>query len=161
MTVGLGVSSLPGADLVGFVEDEDGTCFAFSEVKTSTELKYPPSAMQGGSGLRSQIRNLLDSTARRDDLVKYICHRAKAVPWKRQLEQAVTRYIQDDSDVRICGFLVRDVKPCPDDLRGTVTRLGSSPLDRTCTIIEFIALYLPRDSIRGIGDAMLRKRGVG
>jgi hypothetical protein len=43
-------SSLPGADLVGFQSSDNDDFFAFGEVKTSTENKYPPGAMHGRTG---------------------------------------------------------------------------------------------------------------
>jgi hypothetical protein len=38
-------SSLPGADLVGFQQHGGTDRFAFGEVKTSGEIRYPPGAM--------------------------------------------------------------------------------------------------------------------
>ena len=69
-------SSLPGADLVGFGNDRDGDCFAFGEVKTSREERYPPGTMRGRTGLKKQLEDLHDRNAIRDDLVRYLGHRA-------------------------------------------------------------------------------------
>ena len=46
------VSSLPGADLVGFQCNGTDDFFAFGEVKTSTENKYPPGVMHCRTGLK-------------------------------------------------------------------------------------------------------------
>ena len=51
-------SSLPGADLVGFGLDDDGDCFAFGEVKTSSDSRYPPRPMYGRTGLKQQLEDL-------------------------------------------------------------------------------------------------------
>ena len=61
-------SSLPGADLVGFGIDGDGDCFAFGEVKTSREARYPPGTMRGRTGLKKQLEDLRDRNAIRADL---------------------------------------------------------------------------------------------
>jgi hypothetical protein len=65
-------SSLPGADLVGFQRDGETARFAFGEVKTSSEAKYPPGAMHGRTGLKQQLEDLRDEVSIRDDLVKYL-----------------------------------------------------------------------------------------
>lgn len=59
-------SSLPGADLVGFGTDADGDCLAFGEVKTSSEKRYPPTAMYGRTGLKQQLEDLRDRPSIRD-----------------------------------------------------------------------------------------------
>ena len=77
-------SSLPGADLVGFQRDGETSRFAFGEVKTSSEAKYPPGAMHGRTGLKQQLEDLRDEVSIRDDLVKYLGHRAVNASWKAQ-----------------------------------------------------------------------------
>lgn len=152
-------SSLPGADLVGFGSDDSGDCLAFGEVKTSSDPSYPPGAMYGRTGLKRQLEDLRDSQAVRDDLLKYLGHRAGLAPWRARFERAAGRYLQNTSDVQIYGFLVRDVEPHRDDLRARVSglALGSGKGTR----IELLALYLPQESLDGIGDAMvLRRSGV-
>lgn len=149
-------SSLPGADLVGFGVDGDGDCLAFGEVKTSSDQRYPPRAMYGPTGLRKQLEDLRDSESIRDDLFKYLTHRATKAPWREQFENAGKRYLRNKSDVQLFGFLVRDVEPDQDDLSARVNALGS---DRPAgTGIELLALYLPHDSIRGIGDRIVAIR---
>jgi len=61
-------SSLPGADLVGFQSDGTDVFFAFGEVKTSTENKYPPGAMYGRTGLKQ--RNFSKSNGRSEKKLK-------------------------------------------------------------------------------------------
>ncbi len=104
-------ASMPGADLVGFGRDTNGDCFAFGEVKTSQEDKYPPRVIYGYTGLKKQLENLRDSEEIRRDLVLYLSHRAKHATWHTQFKSATKRYINNTSDVQIYGILIRDVQP--------------------------------------------------
>ncbi len=149
-------SSLPGADLVGFGIDDDGDCLAFGEVKTSSERSYPPGAMYGRTGLKQQLEDLRDEEAIRDDLVKYLGHRAGSAPWRARFERAASRYLRNTSDIQLYGCLVRDVEPHQDDLRVRVGSLaGACPEG---TRIELLALYLPQESLDGIGEEMVSRR---
>lgn len=142
-------SSLPGADLVGFAIDSDGDCLAFGEVKTSSDVRYPPGSMYGRSGLKRQIEDLRDSVCIRDDLLKYLAHRAQTASWRPRLEAACIRYFKNSSDIQLFGVLVRDVQPNGDDLR---TRVQNLAIDCPAgTRIELLALYLPLGRIDGIG----------
>ena len=149
-------SSLPGADLVGFGIDDNGDCFAFGEVKTSSERRYPPGAMHGRTGLKRQLEDLRDSETIRKNLVKYLGHRARSAPWRAQFERAASRYLGNTSDVRLYGCLVRDVEPHQDDLRVRVGDLGAECPEGTR--IELLALYLPRERLEGIGEEMVLRR---
>ena len=99
-------SSLPGADLVGFGNDRDGDCFAFGEVKTSREERYPPGTMRGRKGLKKQLEDLRDRNAIRDDLVRYLGHRAGSASWLARFRRAAKRYVGNPCDVRLYGVLV-------------------------------------------------------
>ena len=149
-------SSLPGADLVGFGSDGNGDCLAFGEVKTSSHPSYPPGVMYGRTGLKQQLEDLRDSQAVRDDLLKYLGHRAGSAPWRARFKRAASRYLQNTSDVQLYGFLVRDVEPHRDDLRARVSGLASGSGEGTR--IELLALYLPHESLDGIGEAMVQRR---
>ncbi|MCP4576526.1 MAG: hypothetical protein GY846_09615, partial [Deltaproteobacteria bacterium] len=134
-------SSLPGADLVGFQKEENEAFFAFGEVKTSAEPNYPPGAIYGRTGLKRQLEDLKDSTSIKDDLVKYLGYRASAATWKIQYQGAAKKYIKSKTNVRVFGFLIRDVEPHQDDLRVRVAKLAkNAPSDMK---IELLAVYLP------------------
>lgn len=149
-------SSLPGADLVGFGIDNHGDCLVFGEVKTSGESNYPPRVVYGRTGLRRQMKSLRDSEAVRDDLVKYLGHRAGLASWQERFKRAGSRYLRNSSDVQLYGFLVRDVEPHRDDLRTLVGHLEAGcPND---TRIELIALYLPLERLEGIGVNVITQR---
>lgn len=152
-------SSLPGADLVGFQRDEDTDRFAFGEVKTSGENKYPPGAMHGRTGLKQQLEDLRDKVSIRDDLVKYLGYRANGAVWKERYRSAAKRYIANHADIRVYGLLVRDVPPHQEDLRARVTKLGTDcPADMA---IELMAVYLPAGSIDTLSEKVLNSQEGG
>lgn len=153
-------SSLPGADLVGFQKDGTKNHFAFGEVKTSSDTAYPPGTCYGTTGLKQQLEDLRDSSVIRDDLVRYLAHRATTgVAWKDQFRDAVVRYIANKTDVRVFGMMVRDVQPHKDDLRARVTALA-----KDCPAqmgIELLAIYLPEQSIQNLGQLTTRAQKGG
>ena len=152
-------SSLPGADLVGFQRDIHGDRFAFGEVKTSGEAKYPPGAMYGRTGLKQQLEDLRDKVSIRNDLFMYLGHRAKNAPWGDRFKAASKRYLNNTSDVQLFGVLVRDVEPNVDDVRTRVEKLGCDcPAD---THVELLALYLPNGVIDNLGAQALAVRSGG
>ena len=149
-------SSLPGADLVGFGTDEDGDCLAFGEVKTSSQDRYPPRTMYGRTGLKQQMEDLRDCEAIRDSLLRYLSHRVQSASWRPIFEAASRRYLQNKSDIKLYGVLIRDVRPNAADLRVRVQTLGRHrPHD---TSIELLAIYLPKYRIDGIGKAAVAER---
>ena len=121
-------SSLPGADLVGLHADAQGDCLAFGEVKTSSDASHPPGAMYGRTGLKRQLEDLRNSTSIRDNLFRYLGHRAKGADWMERFQRAGRRYLANKSDVRLFGFLVRDISPHQNDVRARVERLGQGAL---------------------------------
>jgi hypothetical protein len=149
-------SSLPGADLVGFQRDGAQERFAFGEVKTSTERSYPPGAAYGRHGLKQQLEDLRDCRAIRDDLVKYLGHRAVSATWRGRYCAAAAVYLCDPSEVRIFGVLVRDVAPHEDDLRARVASLAKDC--PAATWFELYALYLPMGRIENLGHQVMQHR---
>lgn len=152
-------SSLPGADLVGFQFDGQVERFAFGEVKTSSECSYPPSAMYGRTGLKQQLEDLRDNQTIRDDLTKYLGHRAVNAPWQATFKNAMRRYLQDSCDVRIFGLLIRDVDPQQEDLRVRVAKLGASC--PTNMVVELMAVYLPQGSVASFSTHVMTARAGG
>lgn len=152
-------SSLPGADLVGFQSNGTDDFFAFGEVKTSTENKYPPGTMHGRTGLKQQLEDLKDDIKIKDNLVLYLGHRATTASWKNCYQNAAKNYIQSKTRVRVFGFLVRDVEPNQDDLRTRVTKLAKD--QHADMVIELLALYLPQDSIGQLSNKVVSSRNGG
>lgn len=152
-------SSLPGADLVGVQPDEQGDRFVFGEVKTSGEAKYPPGVVYGRTGLKQQLEDLRDKMGIRNDLFKYLGHRAKNATWRDRFKTAGKRYLNNTSDVQLFGVLVRDVEPNVDDVRVRVEKLGNScPAG---TQIELLALYLPTGAIGNLAAQALAMQARG
>lgn len=152
-------SSLPGADLVGIQQDEQGDRFVFGEVKTSGEAKYPPGAVYGRTGLKQQLEDLRDKRGIRDDLFRYLGHRAKNAIWRDRFKAASKRYLNNPSDVQLFGVLVRDVEPNIDDLRVRVEKLGNGcPMG---TQVELLALYLPTGTIGNLAAQALATQAGG
>lgn len=154
-----GGSSLPGADLVGFLAEGDEHRFTFGEVKTSAEAKYPPGAAYGRHGLKQQMEDLRDNRKIREDLVLYLTHRALNAPWQDKFCCAAKLFLKDSCDVRIFGILVRDVPPNEDDLRVRVTKLAEGCPSKM--VIEFIAIYLPPGSISTLSTKVVASRKTG
>ncbi|NUU63045.1 hypothetical protein [Paenibacillus agri] len=152
-------SSLPGADLVGFKEINDDAFFTFGEVKTSTESGYPPGAMYGRTGLKQQLEDLRDKVGIRDDLVRYLGHRAVTASWKDLYIRAFKKYISNNKSVHLFGLLVRDVKPHEDDLRVRVLSLGKDCSNEMS--IELHALYLPEESISKLSEKVMATKREG
>lgn len=152
-------SSLPGADLVGFQNDGERDLFAFGEVKTSSENAYPPSAAYGRHGLKKQLEDLRDQQMIRNDLVKYLGHRAIRSSWQDRYRSAAAIYLQNPCEVRIFGLLIRDVPPDPGDLNARVTCLGEECPG--ATVMNLFALYLPPGRITNLGTAVMASRRQG
>lgn len=149
-------SSLPGADLVGFELNAGTDRFAFGEIKTSSENKYPPGTVYGRTGLKQQLEDLRDIVGIRDDLVMYLFHRVKNASWKDRFVRAYIRYNTNNKDVKLFGLLIRDVTPHKDDLRTRVVALGKEC--STSMSIELLAIYLPLGSIEKLSRKVTIKR---
>jgi len=152
-------SSLPGADLVGFQSNGTDDFFAFGEVKTSTENNYPPGAMHGRTGLKQQLEDLKDDVKIKDDILRYLGVRAQGSSWKDRFKRAAKNYIQSETNVRVFGFLVRDVEPNQDDLRVRVTKLAED--QHADMVLELLALYLPQNSIGQLSNKVVSSRNGG
>jgi hypothetical protein len=152
-------SSLPGADLVGFQIHGAESRFAFGEVKTSSDDDYPPGVMYGETGLKQQLEDLRDKVELRHNLVLYLAHRAHSAAWKANFCRAFERFNNNNGDISILGALVRDVSPHVDDLRTRVEGLARSVPPGMNLVL--VAIYLPVDSIGGLGKALTAARGGG
>lgn len=139
------VASPAGTDLVGFAEHKSEYFFAFGEVKTSTEQKWPPSLIYGRHGLKQQLEDLRDSTEHKDALVRYLGLHSVNASWIKFFRHAFRRYISSKTNVSIFGLLIRDVAPNPDDLSARTKSIANGcPQDSR---IELIAIYLPSGAV--------------
>jgi len=151
-------ASPAGADLVGFQLHGKSRRFAFGEVKTSGEEKWPPQVVTSRHGLAKQLEVLRDSQQTKDHLVIiYLGHRAPRSTWESGYREAVIRYLKSASDVSLFGFLVRDVSPNAADLQSRAKVLAQEcPAE---TSIELHAIYLPAKSIDSLASKVQLKKG--
>jgi hypothetical protein len=127
-------SSLSGADMVGYCNGE----FAFGEVKTSSESKYPPQVTSKKDGLNSQLNTLCSDPQLRLTLVHYLFHREMD---KTEYIDAFKCYMNDMSSFYIFGVLVRDVLPKIRDWEYLKKYLKPHKPEK----VSLVALYLPPD----------------
>jgi hypothetical protein len=150
-------ASPAGADLVGFQKHGSTRRFAFGEVKTSEEEKWPPQVVTSRHGLAKQLEVLRDSDQIKNHLaIVYLGHRATNSSWESCFKESVARYFNDSSDVSLFGFLIRDVAPNSSDLRARAEVLA-----RKCpkeTSIELNAVYLPPKSVRSLSSKSRLKK---
>jgi hypothetical protein len=151
-------ASPAGADLVGFQKYGVTRRFAFGEVKTSGEEKWPPQVVTGRHGLAKQLELLRDSEQTKHHLVIiYLGHRAPNSSWESSYKESVIRYFKDSSDVSLFGFLIRDVAPNTGDLQSRAKTLAKGCPKETS--IELNAVYLPPKSICSLAAKARAKKG--
>jgi len=153
-------ASPAGADLVGFQKHGATRRFAFGEVKTSEEEKWPPQVVTGRHGLARQLEVLRDSDQTKNHLaIVYLGHRAPNSSWEKSYRESVVRYFKDSSDVSLFGFLVRDVAANAADLKSRAETLAKKCPKETS--IELSAVYLPPKCICSLAaKARLKKGGA-
>lgn len=140
-------ASPAGADLVGFRVQDKKIRFAFGEVKTSEEKKYPPQVVTGAHGLENQLKHLRDSRKDKDYLViLYLGYRSPGTTWEKSYRAATARYLNNPDNVSLFGILIRDIEPDKKDLKSSAIRLGNKCPEKTS--IELYAIYLPEGSIQ-------------
>lgn len=114
-------SNNTGADLVGFIEMEDGAVnFLFGEVKTSEEHANPPGVMYGSTGMIDQLVELGTNSDKLKSLVKWIfikCNSDKDLLVQKYIREAMQHYVKDRSSIQLIGVLVRDTDPNEMDLK--------------------------------------------
>lgn len=135
-------SSPSGADLVGFAEIDNDTVFAFGEVKTSSEERYPPNVLYGRTGMIKQLEDLKLSENKRDELIRWISFKSKSLKGKlhSDYKKALIAYLCGDKKrVKLIGVLIRDTRPNIKDLQNRAKTLGENKSD--LMEVQLIALY--------------------
>ena len=100
-----------------------------------------------------------DKEIRREDLFKYLGHRATNAGWQNLFISASVKYLQSTTNVRVYGILIRDVPPNDNDLKHRVGKLSEScPPDMR---IELLAIYLPAKSIASLSNKVLGVQSGG
>ena len=136
-------ASLPGADLVGLMTDDEGALLALGEVKCSSEAKSPPQTMSGRSGgMAHQLDKLADDLQLLSTLVRWLFLRCKATEFEASFNLAMTRLLQSGNrEVALFGVLIRDTEPNQKDLCTRGRNLGGRL--QAPTSCRLTALHLP------------------
>lgn len=144
-------ASPAGADLVGFKHEAAAVRFAFGEVKTSEEKRWPPQVMTGRHGMARQLEDLFDDSETKRQLVRYLGHHAPGAAWEADFKQATCGYLNNHEAVALFGVLIRDVEPRAEDLSSRARELAARcPVE---TQLELRAIYLPKGRIAGLAKA--------
>jgi hypothetical protein len=135
-------ASLPGADLVGLIEDGEEALLVLGEVKTSSDVNNPPQVMTGKSGMIHQLDNLATDISIHNCLLKWLHPRCKDTDLWPLYEKAARKYLASGGRaIKLVGMLMRDTSPNELDLKNRARNLAtkvSAP-----TEVELDAWYLP------------------
>ena len=115
--------------------------------------------MHGRTGLKQQLEDLKDDVKIKNDILRYLGFRAQESSWEDRFKRAAKNYLQSNTNVRIFGFMVRDVQPNQDDLRVRVTKLSND--QHADMVIKLLALYLPQNSIGSLSSMVVHSRSGG
>ena len=135
-------ASLPGPDLVGFIQYKNDTKLVFGEVKTSRQQKKPPRVMYGSGGLIQQIIRLADDRSLKVYLCAWLLRKCKTTKYENTIKLACGTYLNPKfGSFSLYGVLVRDTVPDQADLKSGGEKLAAqlqAPAD-----CHLVALYLP------------------
>lgn len=135
-------ASLPGADLVGFVDRGSGAEFAFGEVKTSEDDGTPPNVMTGRTGMIQQLEALAGNIEHHFTLIKWLHARCKNTEHWSSFQSAAARYVSSSGRaIFLCGLLMRDTQPAELDLRNRAAAISATVAGPTSA--HLTAWYLP------------------
>lgn len=140
-------ASLPGADIVGLINDNGDYKLLFGEVKTSIQNTYPPNVLSGRSGMIYQLETIATNINRLYTLIKWLLYRCKNTDYEAHFNEAFKNLIhQENQGIFLVGVLVRpNIQPNSNDLENRGRRLGEAFLN-TATQALLLAFYLPHDS---------------
>ena len=135
-------ASLPGADLIGFIETDGQKLLILGEVKTSCDSNNPPCVMTGKSGMIHQLDKIANDLKIHNSLLNWLHVRCKNTQLWPHYQEAVSKYLESEGRAIILfGMLMRDTDPNQLDLENRAHNL-SNCVDSP-TKVELIAWYLP------------------
>ncbi|EIB6895028.1 hypothetical protein OHW01_12280 [Acinetobacter baumannii] len=136
-------ASTAGADIVGFVEKDGSFSLVFGEVKTSSELKFPPQVITGRSGLYHQLDELAHDLTKIRQLLLWLLPRIKTSGiFVEAYNKACEAFFSSQfKAITLFGILIRDTSPNPNDLASRGQKLRSTLTPPTQC--HLIALHLP------------------
>lgn len=135
-------ASLPGADLIGFVEINNETRLLIGEVKTSSDTSTPPNVMNGRTGMIHQLEELATQLSLIFQILRWLQPRCKNTDYESQFKAAAGLLLQSgNKSFAIFGVLIRDTQPSENDLKPRAKALAKTLQAPTHCQIQ--ALYLP------------------
>ncbi|MFV5549398.1 hypothetical protein VXQ35_11090 [Acinetobacter oleivorans] len=136
-------ASTAGADIVGFVEKDGNFSLVFGEVKTSSELQFPPQVITGRSGLYHQLDGLAHDLTKIRQLLLWLLPRIKTSGiFVEAYNKACGAFFSSQfKAITLFGILIRDTSPNPNDLASRGQKLRNTL--RPPTQCHLIALHLP------------------
>lgn len=137
-------ASLPGADIVGLINDNGQQKLLFGEVKTSIQEQYPPNVLYGQGGMTHQLETIGSNATRLITLITWLIYRCKGTRYESDFDEAV-KYLFSSSNqgIYLVGVLVRpNIIANAEDLRSRGTTLGNT-FNGTVTKALLLAYYLP------------------
>ncbi|MBE0576219.1 MAG: hypothetical protein IH613_10015 [Desulfuromonadales bacterium] len=135
-------ASLPGADIVGFINDGDDVYLMIGEVKTSNDSSTPPQVMYGKSGMNHQLENLATNISIHNCLLQWLRPRCKEPTLEKLYQAAVVTYLRSHGKaIKLIGMLMRDTAPAESDLRSRGRKLANKVTPPTD--VELDAWYFP------------------
>ncbi|MDO8846524.1 hypothetical protein [Methylicorpusculum sp.] len=135
-------ASLPGADLIGFIELGNETRLVFGEVKASSDVSSPPNVMNGRGGMAQQLETLATDLSILFQLLRYLQPRCKNSPHENQFNAAVALFLRSGNKaITIFGVLIRDTAPAENDLKSRAQHLSKKITSPSTCHLQ--ALYLP------------------
>jgi len=136
--------SLPGNDIIGFIDLEEGVRFMFGETKTSGDTtNLPPTVM---SDMHDQLRRHLDQKERRrvhSKVLRYLHARTKDTEYRSHFLEALQYHAKDKRAFILVGVLLRDTEPTEKDVRPHSKQLAEDAEPPTKVRIQ--AHYFPVD----------------
>lgn len=137
-------SSLPGADIVGLINDGGQYKLLLGEVKTSEENRYPPQVITSRHGIANQLETLGTNETRLMTLISWLLFRCKATEYETSFNEAFQFLIQNtNKGIYLVGILVRpNIVANENDLQRRGVLLGNI-FNGTTAKILLQAYYLP------------------
>lgn len=135
-------ASLPGADLVGFYEENNQVSLLVGEVKTSSDTNTPPRVVTGSGGMIWQLEQVCNRLDILRTILEWLRSRCNSQQYLYLYQKAVGRLVKSKGkDLLLVGVLMRDTNPDERDLKSGGARLGTRLMRPTR--VELVAWYLP------------------
>jgi hypothetical protein len=140
-------ASLPGADIVGLINDGGQYKLLFGEVKTSIQERFPPNVLNGRGGMIHQLETIGTNLTRLLTLIQWLLHRCKDTIYEINFNEAMQNFFRHaNQSMFLVGILVRpNIQANQNDLENRGISLGDIFVG-TATQALLLAYYLPHTS---------------